>query len=139
VRVVVDTNILISGLISSIGPPAVILNAIRSGRLVAVMSESTLAELSAVLHRSALRRYFTKAGIMPTAFIKEIRTQADLIRPATSTAAIRDERDCPFLDLLATTPRPQYFITGDADFETDEYHGVPVVSAAAFVTLLRRA
>jgi len=137
VRIVVDTNILVSGLISVTGPPALILNALRSGRLVAVMSEATLAELHAVLHRPALRLYFTRAGVTPTAFMKEIRTQADLIIPTASTIAIRDEQDCPFLDLLATNPQPQYFVTGDADFEAGEYHGVPVISAAAFVKLLR--
>ena len=69
--------------------------------------------------------------------MKEVRTQADLIIPTTSTVAIRDEHDRPFLDLLATNPQPQYFLTGDADFEAGEYHGVPVISAAAFVRLLR--
>ena len=136
-RIVVDTNILVSGLISVTGPPALILNAIRSGRLVAVMSEATLAELHMVLHRPALRRYFTRAGVTPTAFMKEVRTQADLIIPTASTVAFRDEHDHPFLDLLATNPQPQYFLTGAADFEASEYHGVPVISAAAFVRLLR--
>ena len=50
-RVVLDTNILVSGLITSTAPPAQILNALRDGRLVAVMSEATLAELAAVLQR----------------------------------------------------------------------------------------
>ena len=103
------------------------------------MSEATLTELHEVLHRPALRRYFARAGITPTAFMKEVRTQADLIVPAASTAVIRDEQDRPFLDLLATEPQPQYFVTGDTDFEAGEYHGVPVISAAAFVTRLRHA
>lgn len=102
------------------------------------MSEATLAELHAVLHRPALRRYFTRAGVTPAAFIKELRIQADVVVPTTSHAAIRDEQDRLFLDLLATEPQPRCFITGDTDFDAGEYHGVPVLSAAAFIKLLRR-
>jgi predicted nucleic acid-binding protein len=49
----------------------------------------------------------------------------------------RDERDRPFLDLMATAPPPDYFVTGDKDFEASQYSGVPVISAAAFARLLK--
>jgi len=39
---------------------------------------------------------------------------------------------------MATTPPPQYFVTGDKDFEAPQYSGVPVISAAEFVGLLKR-
>jgi putative PIN family toxin of toxin-antitoxin system len=58
VRVVLDTNIIVSGLMSVTSPPAQILNAIRVGQVVAVMSEATFAELAHVLHRPAVQRYF---------------------------------------------------------------------------------
>jgi putative PIN family toxin of toxin-antitoxin system len=45
VRVVLDTNIIVSGLMSVTSPPAQILNAVRVGQVVAVMSEATFAEL----------------------------------------------------------------------------------------------
>lgn len=137
-RVVLDTNVLVSGLISRTGPPAQILNALRDGRFVAVMSEATFAELDAVLRRPSLQRYFTHARITPTQFLVELRYQADLVTPAASTVPIRDERDRSFLDLMATDPPPQYFVTGDKDFEAPQYSEVPVLSAAAFVNLLKQ-
>ena len=51
---------------------------------------------------------------------------------------LRDERDRPFLDLMATIPPPEYFVTGDRDFEVSHYSGVPVISAAEFARLLTR-
>ena len=48
-RVIVDTNIIVSGLISSSGPPAKIVNALLQGLLIPVLSPDTLAELEAVL------------------------------------------------------------------------------------------
>ena len=137
-RVVLDTNILVSGLITQAGPPAQILNALRDGRLVAVMSETTLAELAAVLRRPSLQRYVTRSRITLTRFVDDLRHQIDLVTPVRSDLSIRDERDQIFLDLMATQPAPQYFVTGDQDFEALQYSEVPVVSAAVFITLLKR-
>ena len=137
-RVVLDTNIIVSGLMSMTSPPAQILNAVRIGQVVAVMSEATFAELEHVLHRPAVQRYFTHTTITPAAFLADLRIQADLVIPVPSTAPIRDARDRVFLDLLKTEPPPQYFVTGDQDFEDSHYSGVPVISAAKFVRLLTR-
>ncbi len=138
-RVVLDTNILVSGLMSFTSPPALILNALRTGQIVAVISEATLAELEAVLRRPAIRRYLTRVGITPAEWLADFRVQADLVTPVTSTAPIRDECDRVFLNLLATSPQPRYFVTGDKDFDAPKYSGVPVISAADFVRLLKRS
>ena len=119
-------------------PPAQILNALRAGQIVTVMSEATLAELELVLSRPAVRRYFSHAAITPEAFLADLRLHADLMIPVPTTTTIRDERDRPFLDLLATAPPPHYFVTGDKDFEAAHYSGVPVISAAEFARLLTR-
>ena len=137
-RVVLDTNILVSGLMSVTSPPAQILNAVRVGQVVAVMSEATLAELEKVLHRPAVQRYFTHTSITPAAFLANLRIHADLVIPVPSTTPIRDPRDRVFLDLLTTDPPPHYFVTGDQDFEASHYSGVPVISAAEFARLLSR-
>lgn len=136
-RVVLDTNILVAGLMSLTSPPAQILNAVRTGQVVAVMSAVTLEELQDVLQRPAVRRYFHHAAIRPEAFLADLRLHADVIRPVSTNTPIRDERDRPFLDLLATNPQPHYFVTGDQDFEASHYSDVPVISAADFVGLLR--
>lgn len=104
VRVVLDTNILVAGLMSLTSPPAQILNAVRTGQVVAVMSAVTLEELQDVLQRPAVRRYFHHTAITPEAFLADLRLHADVIRPVSTNTPIRDERDRPFLDLLATNP-----------------------------------
>ena len=50
-RVVLDTNIFVSGLLSAAGPPARIIQAVLQRRLIPVMSPETFAELEAVLRR----------------------------------------------------------------------------------------
>jgi hypothetical protein len=109
VRVVLDTNILVSGLMSLTSPPARILDAVRTGQIVAVT---------------------------PEAFLADLRLHADLTIPVPTDIPIRDERDRPFLDLLTTIPSPHYFVTGYRDFDATHYSRVPVISATEFAGLL---
>ncbi len=138
VRVVLDTNIFVSGLLSAVGPPARIVQAVLQRRLVPVMSSATFAELDAVVHRPKLQPAFARAGVNLANFLATIRAEAQFVVPCSTSTPLRDEHDRPFLDLMATTPPPQYFVTGDQDFEASHYSGVPVISAAKFVRLLTR-
>jgi hypothetical protein len=138
VRVVIDTNILISGLISSSGPPAKIVNALLKGDLIPVMSEATLAELEAVLRRPRLQPYFTRAGVNPALFLADFHKVAQFVTPRPVSTPIRDEKDRPFLELMASNPVPEFFVTGDKDFEEQRHQNVPVISASLFVDMLRK-
>lgn len=64
-RVIVDTNIWVSGLISDRGAPARVVDAVLKGDIVPVMSEATFAELEDVLHRPSLQVYFRRASVTP--------------------------------------------------------------------------
>ncbi len=137
VRVVLDTNIFVSGLLSAMGPPARILQAVLQRRLIPIMSPATFAELDSVMHRTKLQPAFARAGVNLTNFLATVRAEAEFVDPRSTNTPLRDERDRPFLDLMATTPPPQYFVTGDKDFEAPRYSGVPVISAAEFADVLK--
>ena len=102
------------------------------------MSAATFSELDTVVHRPKLQPAFTRAGVNVENFLATVRAEAQFVDPVPTSTPIRDERDRPFLDLLATEPSPHYFVTGDQDFEAFHYSGVPVISAVEFARLLRR-
>jgi len=133
VRVIVDTNIIVSGLISPAGPPGKIVDALLQGFLIPVMSPATLAELEAVLARPRLRTLFEHAGIDAMEFVAKFREFAELIEPNPTDIPVRDENDRIFLALATTHPPVEFLITGDRDFERKHYADVPVISAALFV------
>ena len=135
-RVVLDTNIFVSGLLSAAGPPARIIQAVLKRRIIPIMSPDTFAELEAVLRRPKLQRAFTRAGVNVTSFLAIVQAEMQLVDPHPTNTPLRDAQDRPFLDLMATAPPPQYFVTGDQDFEASHYSGVPVISAAEFARLL---
>ena len=135
-RVVLDTNVLVSGLLSSVGPPARIVQALLQRRIIPIMSAATFAELEAVVRRPKLQPAFARSGVNLEDFLTTVRAQAQFVDPASTKLPIRDEHDRPFLDVMATPPKPQYLVTGDRDFELLHYSVVPVISAAEFARLL---
>ncbi len=56
---VLDTNVLVSGLMFSANPPGRILDLIRAGRVRLAVDDRILAEYDEVLARPAFARYFT--------------------------------------------------------------------------------
>ena len=132
-RVIVDTNVFVSGLISENGPPARIVDAVLRGEIIPVMSPATFAELEDVLHRPELQRYFRRTGVTVFQFLTVLMQVAQLVRPRVSVAPIRDEKDRPFLELAASRPAADFLVTGDKDFETPHYEGIAVISASLFV------
>lgn len=102
------------------------------------MSPATFAELNTVVHRPKLQRAFARAGVNLPVFLATVRAETQFVTPNPTSTILRDERDRLFLDLMATDPPPQYFVTGDKDFEATHYSGVPVISAAEFARLLTR-
>lgn len=138
-RVIVDTNVLVSGLISESGPPARIVDAILWGDVVPVMSAETFAELEEVLSRPRLKAVFRRADITPYRLLAALERVAHFVKPKPANIAIRDEKDRPFLELTTVKPAPDFIVTGDKDFQEARYAGVPVISASLFVeTSLRR-
>jgi hypothetical protein len=133
VRVIVDTNVLVSGLISEAGAPARIVDAILGSEVIPVMSRDTFAELEEVLTRPRLQIYFRRAGITPFEFLAALQQVADFVRPRPSKMTVRDRKDRPFLELAAASPKADFLITGDKDFEAPHYEGVTVISASLFV------
>jgi len=133
VRVVVDTNVLVSGLISSRGAPARIVEAILDQRIVPIFSKETFSELHAVLGRSKFKRYFTKSGLRVRAVLANLAAVGEFVEPRSVRQKIRDPKDRPFLEVAAALPPPDFIVTGDKDFEDGIYGEVPVLSPAVFI------
>lgn len=127
-RVVLDTNVLVSGLAYPASVPGRIMAAWRQGALDVALSPYILAELVRVLPR--LRRIqMTPAEIRDLA--DGLMLQADLVEPDGPTdQALRDQADQAVLQTLLAA-RTDYLITGDKDLLalSDKY---PIVTPAAF-------
>jgi len=128
-RVVLDTNVLVSGLAYPDSVPGRIVTAWRKGSLVVVLSRYILEELARVLPRLNHRLKWQKADFAD--FIDLLPIQADLVEPqALAAGAARDAADLPILGTLVAA-RADYLVTGDRDLLAlaDSY---PIVTPAEF-------
>jgi putative PIN family toxin of toxin-antitoxin system len=127
-RVVLDTNVLVSGLAYPMGAPGRIVDAWQRGGLDVVLSKYILDEMARVLPR--LKRIKLNAA--------EIRDLADsflfmaeIVEPSRAVdKALRDKADGPVLGTLLAA-RADYLITGDKDLLAlaGKY---PIVTPVAF-------
>ena len=131
-RVVPDTNDLVSAVLSAHGTCARIVDMIADGVLDLYADDRILAEYDSVLHRPELRIAPEDAGVI-----------LDLIRSITDTVAaiplpvqLPDPDDAAFLEVAAASG--SILITGNTrHFPTNARTGVSVMTPAEFLELLR--
>lgn len=132
-RVVLDTNVLLSGIAYPASVPGKILGAWRHGSVEVLLSVFILDELRCVLPRLAHRHGLTLAEIDD--LVDALSIQAEVIEPLPGTDPdLRDANDLPVLaTLLAAikTSGGDYLITGDKDLlaMAERY---PIVTPAKF-------
>jgi hypothetical protein len=109
-RVVLDTNVLISALISPSGPADLVYRAWRSGAFDLASCEEQLGEMRRVTRRPAVRNLIksTEAGRL----INQVRHLAMLIDAIPEVDASPDPWD-NFIIALALSARADYLVTGD--------------------------
>jgi len=109
-RVIVDTNVLLSALINPHGAPAKLIDAWRAGRFKLITSAEQLLEVGAVARRPMLREMIVPARV--GAFINDLRELADvLVRLPTLDRSV-DPAD-NFLLGMAEAGKADYLVSGD--------------------------
>ncbi len=132
-RVVLDTNVLLSGIAYPSSVPGKIMTAWRHGSINVLLSPYILDELRRVLPRLAHRHGLTLAEIEDLVDVLSI--QAEVIEPLPSVEPdLRDVADQPVLGTLLAalkTSGSDYLITGDKDLLAiaERY---PIVTPAKF-------
>jgi uncharacterized protein len=109
-RVVVDSNVWVSGLIRPQGPPGQVLEAILQERFEVVASWELVEEVSAVLSRPKLARYRLASGDV----LDLLRTLARTLPTVDVDVEVRDPKDPPVV-AAALAGRADAIVTGDAD------------------------
>lgn len=128
-RAVLDTNVLVSGLGWS-GPPAVIVDAARDGRVVLITSAPLLDELRRVLAYPKLAKVVGDA----VGLADIIAASSVVVEPDRVLAVVNDESDNRVLE-AADAASADYIVSGDADLlDLGSFDGIPIVTAAQFVT-----
>lgn len=129
-RIVLDTNVLISALISGDGPPGRVLAAVKRGRLMLVTSEAQLAELRTVVGRERLRPYIRAEEAEDL-----IRNLAAIGEVAGNlpTVSVSPDPDDNVILATAIAGQADLIVSGDKKhmLALGQVDGIPIVPAAA--------
>lgn len=133
--VVVDTNVLVSGLLSPIGPPGEIVRLIASGHLEVSYDARLLAEYHAVLARPKLKLHQGQVRSL----LEQLKTRGRLVSAVPSALTFPDDDDRPFAE-VAEASGAAHLVTGNSRHYPHKHYGTArVVSPAAFVDEMRAA
>jgi putative PIN family toxin of toxin-antitoxin system len=130
-RVVLDTNVVVSGLLHQKGAPATILDAATSKQFRCYISESLLDEYREVLTRDYLGLDQHRA----TRFIGALREVAIFAVPRKRVAVARDPDDDRVLE-CAVEAGADFIVTGNIRDFPAQFHGVRVVTPRDFLFVL---
>lgn len=108
IRAVIDTNVLVSGLLSPAGNEALVLLAIHQGLIHPCFSELMMEEYADVL----ARRKFGFAADEIAAALGMFRERGELVVPAGMAPVLPDADDVAFLH-CAVTAGAEFLVTGN--------------------------
>jgi len=135
VRIVLDTNVFISGVFFT-GPPYEILDAWRQGQVQIVLSREVLQEYERVAEE--LRAKFPEVDVRR--WVDLARTCGEFLDcPALPESVCRDPDDDKFL-ACAVAARVKRIVSGDRDLlSVSGYRGIEVIKPRDFASrFLRR-
>ena len=129
-RVVLDTNVIVSAALSSVSPPGRVLEyVIRNGSLLT--SVSTVSEIKLVLLRPRFQRYLSWQE--RDEFLAAVLEAIEPVQVTHSVTACRDPKDDKFLE-LALSGRATHIISGDRDLlDLHPFRGIPIRTPGAFL------
>lgn len=131
-KVVLDTNVLLSGLMLPDSIPGRIVRAWRKTRFDLVSSKEQLAEIARVLTYPKIRKRLHWRRETVERFLRQLYLRSELVEVSDVSQSVpSDPKDQPILASLIAS-NAEYLVTGDSDLLTlsDRY---PIVTPADFV------
>jgi len=131
-KVVLDTNVLISAILFGGKPRQILEKAIR-GEIRLCLSQPILEELKGVLQRSK----FDYSAEMIQVILTELTGIADFVNPSKTIDVVYEDPDDNRILECAVEAEANYIITGDSHLlKLIRYRNIEVLNAGAFLEKL---
>jgi uncharacterized protein len=129
-RIIVDTNLLVSGFISP-GTPRRLLDAAYDEAYELCTSEALLAELLDVLGRAHIAPRMQRAGLTAAAAVEDLRRIATIVAPAAVPRVVPTDADDDHVLAAALAAGADLIASGDRRdlLPLGSYEGIPIVTA----------
>ena len=131
IRVVIDTNILVSALLQPEGLPAAVLMLAFSGEAELCVSDAVFDEYAEVIHRPHLKR----PPDVIEGTLRSIRKLGHWVKPVVRVEECTDPDDNVFLE-CAQAGEADYLVTGNKRHFPDRWKKTKVISPRELIELL---
>lgn len=131
-RLLLDTNLLVSGALSQGGLPRQLLDAARAGHFELCTSEHLLSELQRVLGYPKLAGRLARAQTSAEFIVTQLRALAVVVHtPAEVPHVIATDPDDDHVLAAAVAAHADLIVSGDARdvLPLGSYQGIPIVTA----------
>ena len=134
IKVVIDTNVIVSALLKPESNPALIISSILQKHIMLCLSSEIFAEYKEVLKRSKFKK-LDHAEIKR--FLLKIKQNGLWVSPQMAVDVIKDDpEDNKFLD-CALEAKADFLITGNIKHFTFEmYHQIQIVNPSKFLNII---
>ena len=142
-KIVLDTNQLISAILSPDGKPAIILDEVLAGTLTLVISSKILQEAEKVLSYPKLVKLLKKKGVFPEkikALLDKLRVIGVMTHDTLHPDVIHTDPSDNMILACAVEGEADLIISGDhhlTDLKT--YQSIRIINPATFVAQLAEA
>ena len=138
VRIVLDTNTIISGLISPGGLPRQLLDKARSQQFDLCSSTVLMAELLDVLSREKFSSRLSQAGITPLDIVRDLRRLSSICTPINVPRVIVNDPDDDHVLACAVMAQADLIVSGDKHLHGlgGQYQGIRIVNAAEAIQMI---
>lgn len=134
-RFVLDTNLLVSGVIAT-GLPRRLVDGAKAGEFDLCTSEVLLVELLDVLSRSKFAARLEQAGLTPQGIVDDLRRIAVVVKPADTPRVVLTDPD--HVIAAAVIGQADLIASGDQRdlLPMSSFQGIPIVTAREAVERL---
>ena len=137
-RFVLDTNLLVSGVIAA-GLPRRLVDGARAGEFELCTSEVLLAELLDVLSRGKFAARLAQASLTPQGIVDDLRRLAVIVSPVNTPRVVPTDPDDDHVVAAAVTGQADLIASGDKRdlLPLGSYAGIPIITAREAVERLQ--
>ena len=141
IKVVLDTNVLISAILSAKGTPAQILGLVREDKIELLFSTATTQELWDVLHYQRIKDRLEKLKIplsIAEEFLKGLIKASTIVLVTKEVDVIKDDPSDNIFLACAVEGQANFIISGDNHIkQLGQYQGIQILEPAAFLALMK--
>jgi uncharacterized protein len=135
VRIVLDTNTLVSAILSPLGPPRRLLDDARAQVFELCSSPVLMAELLDVVSREKFAKRLAAAELTPLGIVAEIRRLSVMAVPADVPRVVANDADDDHVLACAVSAHADLIVSGDRHLLSlgSDYQGIAIVTPAQAV------